>query len=228
MPIYNFLSNSFSFPSALFSLLKLFSFTVTISTFFSLSCCFKAHVGGEATKDLAHLARWLKAMSSNAAMGPITKRASAQGAGQQHQQQQKKKEKIADQGKFIELPGAEKGKVVTRFPPEASGYLHIGHSKAAFLNEYFAREYDGQLIMRFDDTNPAKESAEFEKVILEDLQLLQIKFDKFSHTSDHFDLLMEKCEQLLREGKAFADDTPAEQMAQERTALKPSKNRDSS
>ncbi|CAG5120654.1 unnamed protein product, partial [Candidula unifasciata] len=132
-----------------------------------------------------------------------------------------------DEGKFIELPGAEIGKVVVRFPPEASGYLHVGHAKAALLNQYYRDIFKGTLIMRFDDTNPAKENAEFEKVILEDIALLGITYDKFSHTSDHFDYLLTCCEQMIRQGKAYVDDTEPEQMKKEREERVESKNRSS-
>ncbi|XP_046652863.1 bifunctional glutamate/proline--tRNA ligase-like isoform X1 [Daphnia pulicaria] len=130
-----------------------------------------------------------------------------------------------EEGKFVDLPGAEEGKVVVRFPPEASGYLHIGHAKAALLNQYYQQLFKGTLIMRFDDTNPAKENAEFEKVILEDLEMLQIKYDKLTHTSDHFDLIERYCEQMLKEGKAYIDDTDPETMKQERDQKLESKNR---
>ena len=76
-------------------------------------------------------------------------------------------------------------------------YLHIGHAKAALLNQYYQQLFKGTLIMRFDDTNPAKENAEFEKVILEDLKLLHINYDKYSHTSDHFDLISQYCDKML-------------------------------
>ncbi|KAJ8713866.1 hypothetical protein PYW08_007486 [Mythimna loreyi] len=132
------------------------------------------------------------------------------------------------EGKFIELPHAEMGKVVVRFPPEASGYLHIGHAKAALLNQYYQQAFQGKLIMRFDDTNPAKENAEFEKVILEDVEMLEIKPDLFTHTSQYFDLMLDYCVKLIKEGKAFVDDTPAEQMKNEREQKIDSKNRNNS
>ena len=80
--------------------------------------------------------------------------------------------------------------------------------------------------MRFDDTNPAKENAEFEKVILEDLKMLKIKPDQFSHTSDHFDTIMAYAEKMIREGKAYADDTPGDKMKEEREQRVKSANRD--
>lgn len=106
-----------------------------------------------------------------------------------------------------------------------SRYLHIGHAKAALLNQFYQQKFNGTLIMRFDDTNPAKENAEFERVILEDLEMLQVKYDKLTHTSDHFDLLEKYCEQMLREGHAYVDDTDAEAMKQERDQKVESKNR---
>lgn len=120
------------------------------------------------------------------------------------------------EGKFVDLPGAEMGKVVVRFPPEASGYLHIGHAKAALLNQHYANAFNGKLIMRFDDTNPAKETVEFEQVILGDLEMLEIKPDMFTHTSQYFDLMLEYCAKMLKEGKAYVDDTEPEQMKKER------------
>ncbi|GAA5862679.1 hypothetical protein JCM3774_001883 [Rhodotorula dairenensis] len=114
------------------------------------------------------------------------------------------------------LPNAVKGHVVTRLPPEPSGYLHIGHAKAAVLNQYFARMYDGKFLVRFDDTNPSKEKAEFEQSIIEDLALLGIKADATSYTSDYFDTLQQMAVQLIKDGKAYADDTEQEVMRDQR------------
>ncbi|XP_043399568.1 bifunctional glutamate/proline--tRNA ligase isoform X4 [Chelonia mydas] len=137
-------------------------------------------------------------------------------------------EKKQDVGKFVELPGAEMGKVIVRFPPEASGYLHIGHAKAALLNQHYQVNFKGKLIMRFDDTNPEKEKEDFEKVILDDVAMLHIKPDQFTYTSDHFETIMKYAEKLIQEGKAYVDDTPAEQMKMEREQRIESKHRNNS
>lgn len=79
--------------------------------------------------------------------------------------------------------------------------------------------------MRFDDTNPAKENVHFEKVILEDVEMLEIKPDLFTHTSQYFDLMLELCEKLIKEGKAYVDDTEAELMKQQREQKIESANR---
>uniref|UniRef100_A0A915IZZ6 glutamate--tRNA ligase n=1 Tax=Romanomermis culicivorax TaxID=13658 RepID=A0A915IZZ6_ROMCU len=133
-----------------------------------------------------------------------------------------------DQGKYVELPNAENGKVIVRFPPEASGYLHIGHAKAALLNQYYQQFYNGKLIMRFDDTNPSKETEQFEKVILEDLEILHIKPDIYSNTSDYFDVLIKYCDQLLTNGQAYVDNTDPEVMKKERELRKESDCRNNS
>lgn len=125
--------------------------------------------------------------------------------------------KTAHKANFdIKLPDAEMGKVVTRFPPEPSGYLHIGHAKAAVLNQYFANMYKGKLIIRFDDTNPLKEKAEFEELIIEDLKLLGVHGDVTTYSSDHFDTMYEYAVKMIKEGLAYADDTGVDQMREER------------
>ncbi|TYI07498.1 hypothetical protein ES332_A10G231600v1 [Gossypium tomentosum] len=116
----------------------------------------------------------------------------------------------------IDLPDAEMGKVRLRFAPEPSGFLHIGHAKAALLNQYFAQRYHGEVILRFDDTNPTKESNEFVENLIKDVETLGIKYQKITYTSDYFSKLMALAEKLIKEGKAYVDDTPREQMQKER------------
>ncbi|KIW85117.1 glutamate-tRNA ligase [Fonsecaea pedrosoi CBS 271.37] len=139
------------------------------------------------------------------------------------------KAKKAPKIKQMELPNAAAG-VVTRFPPEPSGYLHIGHSKAALLNDYFAHiQYPGgKLILRFDDTNIEKENVEYQDAIREDVALLGIEPDVISYTSDYFDQIDEYCVKIITAGKAYADDTPADVMSAQRMAREPSVHRDDS
>ncbi|GAB5366176.1 hypothetical protein AAMO2058_001122300 [Amorphochlora amoebiformis] len=120
-----------------------------------------------------------------------------------------------DQG-AMRLEGAEIGHVVTRFPPEPNGYLHIGHAKAAILNEYFARAYKGRLIVRFDDTNPTLEKSEYIPEILRDLRTLGIKWDNTSYTSDYFDILISIAKRLIANNVAYTDDTASETLRYER------------
>jgi glutamyl-tRNA synthetase len=126
------------------------------------------------------------------------------------------KGKKAPKVKQMDLPGADKG-VVTRFPPEPSGYLHIGHAKAALLNDHFGHvQYPGKVLLRLDDTNPAKEKDEFEQGIIADTKLMGINPDQTSYTSDYFDEIEKYCVQMIKDGNAYADDTPAEIMKAQR------------
>ena len=110
--------------------------------------------------------------------------------------------------------------IVTRFPPEPNGYLHIGHAKAICVNFGVAQEYGGRCHLRFDDTNPVKEEQEYIDAIKRDVQWLG--FDWGPHlyyASDYFELLYEWAQHLIRAGKAYVDDLPAEEMRAMRGSL---------
>jgi glutamyl/glutaminyl-tRNA synthetase len=126
----------------------------------------------------------------------------------------------------INLPNAKMGEVVTRFPPEPSGYLHIGHAKAAQLNYFIAKKYKGKLIIRFDDTNPAKEKEEYKEAIIHDLKTLGVVGDIITHSSDSFDLMMDYAVQLLKNGKAYVDNESREDMKTKKKTGQPSRDRE--
>ena len=114
------------------------------------------------------------------------------------------------------LKNAKDGEVVTRFPPEPSGFLHVGHVKAAMLNYHYAKIYGGKMILRFDDTNPMAEKEEFVENIKRDLKTLDIKPDQVTHTSDHFDKLIEFMKKLITDGNAYADCSTGDEMHDQR------------
>lgn len=124
------------------------------------------------------------------------------------------------------LEGATPGCVTTRFPPEPSGYLHVGHAKASLLNEYYARRYKGRLIVRFDDTNPSKEKDEYQTSIIEDLAKIGVAPDVVTFTSDYFETIKQYALWMIENGLAYMDDTPQEQMQKERMDRQHSKHRD--
>ena len=101
------------------------------------------------------------------------------------------------------LEGAENGKVVTRFPPEPNGYPHIGHAKAAIIDEEYARMYGGKLVLRFDDTNPENERLEYYAAIKVGLDWLGVKYDRVKNTSDDIELIHEKAKEFLESGFAY-------------------------
>ncbi len=110
--------------------------------------------------------------------------------------------------------------VMTRFPPEPNGYLHIGHAKSILLNYGLAQEYHGKFNLRFDDTNPTKEKSEFVESIKNDVRWLGADYeDRLFFASDYFDEMYEAAVKLIRKGKAFVCDLTAEQIREYRGTL---------
>ena len=115
--------------------------------------------------------------------------------------------------------------VRTRLPPEPNGYLHIGHVKAWMIDYLIAKENNGELILRFDDTNPAKEETEFVEAIEDDTRWLGVEWVKVTFASDYFDELYAWAQKLILMGKAYVDDqTPEEVSANRGTLTTPGKN----
>lgn len=116
--------------------------------------------------------------------------------------------------------------VVTRFPPEPNGYLHIGHAKSILLNYGLAKEYGGTFHFRFDDTNPTKEKTEYVQSIIDDIKWLGADYgDKIYFASNYFDAMYEAAIKLIKKGKAYVCDLSADEIREYRGSLKePGKN----
>ncbi len=112
-----------------------------------------------------------------------------------------------------DLASGKHSTIQTRFPPEPNGYLHLGHAKSICLNFGLAAEYGGRCNLRFDDTNPTKEEAEYVEAIQRDVAWLGFDWEeRCYYASDYFGQLYEWAEQLVRAGRAYVDDTPVEQL----------------
>ncbi|MFD3157296.1 glutamine--tRNA ligase/YqeY domain fusion protein [Haloimpatiens sp. FM7330] len=115
-------------------------------------------------------------------------------------------------------------KIITRFPPEPNGYLHIGHAKSIILNSGLAQEFNGKFNLRFDDTNPIKEDTEYVESIKEDVKWLGGNWDEVFFASNYFDTMYEKAILLIKKGLAYVCDLTPEEMREYRgTLTKPGK-----
>jgi len=119
-----------------------------------------------------------------------------------------------------DLSSKKHGLIVTRFPPEPNGYLHIGHAKSIALNFGIAQEFGGRCHLRFDDTNPTKEEQEYIDSIQADVRWLGFDWGEHRyHASDYFEQLYDWAVHLIRHGHAYVDDQTADQIRETRGTL---------
>jgi glutaminyl-tRNA synthetase len=124
-----------------------------------------------------------------------------------------------------DLKNGKYNSIVTRFPPEPNGYLHIGHAKSICLNFGLSKKYGGYTNLRFDDTNPTTEETEYVESIKEDISWLGFKWENELYASDYFENLYEFATRLIRKGLAYVDDSTSEEIAaQKGTPTEPGKN----
>ena len=124
-----------------------------------------------------------------------------------------------------DLASGKVDSIMTRFPPEPNGYLHLGHAKSICLNFGLAEKYGGKTNLRYDDTNPTKEDTEYVDAIKEDIHWLGFQWEKELYASDYFDQLYEWAEQMIMRGQAYVDDQTQEEIREGRgTVDKPGKN----
>lgn len=118
-----------------------------------------------------------------------------------------------------DLASGKHDSIITRFPPEPNGYLHIGHAKSICLNFGLAEEFNGKVNMRFDDTNPLKEDEEYVNSIKEDVQWLGFNWDNLFFASDYFDEMYKRAIVLIKKGKAYVCDLSQEEIRETRGTL---------
>ena len=116
--------------------------------------------------------------------------------------------------------GKNEGRICTRFPPEPNGYLHIGHALSICLNFGVAKDFDGECFLRFDDTNPAKETTDFVEAIIKDVAWLGFDWgDRLTHASDYFDDIYDYALELIEDGHAYVDSQSGDEIKQTRGTL---------
>jgi glutaminyl-tRNA synthetase len=120
---------------------------------------------------------------------------------------------------IADLESGKHASIVTRFPPEPNGFLHIGHAKSICLNFGLAAEFGGKTNLRFDDTNPLKEKEDYAQAIMDDVRWLGFEWDELCHASDYFEQLYEWALHLVREGRAYVDSQDAETIRATRGTL---------
>ena len=124
-----------------------------------------------------------------------------------------------------DLKSGKVSSILTRFPPEPNGYLHLGHAKSLCINFGLAQKYGGKTNLRYDDTNPTKEDTEYVDAIKEDIRWMGFKWEKECYASDYFDQLYEWAEWMIQQGLAYVDDQTQEEMRENRgTVETPGKN----
>lgn len=134
-------------------------------------------------------------------------------------------EKFNENSNFIkaimkeDLESGKHQEIITRFPPEPNGYLHIGHAKAVLTNYLLAKEFNGKMNLRFDDTNPIKEEEEFVQGIIDDIKWLGVEYNQLLFASDTFEQMYNHALELIKKGKAYVDDQSQEQMRETRGTL---------
>lgn len=119
-----------------------------------------------------------------------------------------------------DLESGKRNHVITRFPPEPNGYLHIGHAKSIVINFDLADEFNGKTNLRFDDTNPLKEDTEYVQAIKEDVKWLGYDWDGLFFASDYFQEMYDRAVLLINKGKAYVDDLSADEIREYRGTLK--------